>query len=161
MLVTTQQREDRTTAEGWVEAFAEGWRDPSDAESFCDHFDRWLDPDVRLVQPQTPTIVGLRSFREDFARPLFDLVPDLHGTVEGWASNGETIYIALRLEGTVGRREFELRSCDQVTLRDGKAIERVAHLDPTPLLRAVALSPSSWPRFLRVQLRARRRGARR
>ena len=150
-----------SVAARWVAGFAEGWRDPRDPDSFCDHFESLLDPDVRLVQPQTRTVVGHRAFREQFARPLFELVPDLHGTVKGWASNDEVIFINLRLEGTVGRRSFELRTCDQITLRDGKAIERIAHLDPTPLLRAVAFSPSSWPRFARMQLRNRLRGARR
>jgi SnoaL-like domain len=149
---------DPDPATAWVEMFAEGWRDPVDADRFCDHFDPWLDPEVRMIQPQVAPIVGRRGFREEFARPLFDLVPDLHGTVEGWSARGERIYIELRLEGTVGRRRFELRTCDRITLRDGKAIERVAHLDAAPLLRAVLLSPSAWPRFARTQLRSLKRG---
>jgi SnoaL-like protein len=149
---------DRDAAAAWVETFTEGWRHPTDADSFCDHFEPWLDPQVRMIQPHLPPVVGLRAFRERFARPLFELVPDLRGTVEGWAASGETIYIELRLEGTVGRRRFQIRTCDRVTLRNGKAVERVAHLDPTPLLTAVLRSPRSWPRFVRTQLRSRRRG---
>jgi hypothetical protein len=150
---------DRDAAAAWVEMFTEGWRQPTDADSFCDHFEPWMDPEVRLIQPQLPPLVGLRAFRERFARPLFDLVPDLRGTVEGWAAREETIYIELRLEGTVGRRRVEMPTCDRITLRDGKAVERVAHLDATPLLVAVLLSPSAWPRFARTQLRSRRRAA--
>lgn len=150
---------DRDAAAAWVEMFTEGWRHPTDADSFCDHFEPWMDPEVRLIQPQLPPVVGHRAFREQFARPLFDLVPDLRGTVEGWSARGGTIYIELRLEGTVGRRRFEMRTCDRITLRDGKAVERVAYLDATPLLTAVLLSPSAWPRFARMQLRSRRRAA--
>jgi hypothetical protein len=150
---------DRDAAAAWVEMFTEGWRQPTDADSFCDHFEPWMDPEVRLIQPQLPPLVGLRAFRERFARPLFDLVPDLRGTVEGWAAREETIYIELRLEGTVGWRRFEIRTCDRITLRAGKAVERIAHLDATPLLIAVLLSPSAWPRFARTQLRSRRRAA--
>jgi hypothetical protein len=46
---------------------------------------------------------------------------------------------------------------DRITLRDGKATERVAYLDAAPLLKAVARSPKSWPRFARTQLRGLRR----
>jgi ketosteroid isomerase-like protein len=144
-------------AAAWVEAFAEGWRAPASAEAFADHFEQWLDPEIRLVQPQTPVIVGHAAFRERFARPVFALVPDLHGTVEGWASDGDTVYIELRLEGTVCGRPMTMHTCDRVTLRDGVAVERVAHVDPTPLLAAIARTPRAWPQFVRQQISSRRR----
>jgi SnoaL-like domain len=144
-------------ATAWVDAFAEGWRAPASPEAFADHFEPWLDPQIRLIQPRTPPIVGHAAFREQFVRPLFALVPDLHGTVVGWASSGDTIYIELRLEGTVGRQRVTMHTCDRVKLRDGVAIERVAHVDPTPLVAAIARTPRAWPRFIREQLSARRR----
>ena len=150
---------ETTAAEAWVNAFADGWAGPVDADHFADHFERWLHPDIRLVQPQVPTTIGHRAFRERFARPLFELVPDLHGTVEGWAASGDTVYIELRLEGTVGGRPLTMRTCDRITLRDGKAIERLAYLDPTPMLAAIALSPRSWPQAIRQQIAARRKSA--
>jgi hypothetical protein len=148
-----------STAATWVEMFAAGWASGGPADPFCDHFEPWLDPEVRMIQPQLRPVVGLEGFREQFARPLFELVPDLHGTVEGWAASGDVIYIELRLEGTLGRRAFEIKSCDKITLRDGKAIERVAFLDAAPLLQAVARSPRHWPRFARMQLDSLRRTA--
>ena len=151
--------EQRDAAQAWVEMFAEGWANPVDADTFSDHFDPWFQPEVRMIQPSVRTIVGKRAFREEFARPLFDLVPDLHGTVENWAAAGNLIYIELRLEGTIGRRPFTMHTCDRITLRDGKAVERFAYLDATPLLKAVARSPRAWPRFLRTQLRNLRRPA--
>jgi hypothetical protein len=144
-------------AREWVQAFAEGWRAPAGADAFADHFDRWLDPEIRLVQPQIPPIVGRAACREQFARPLFALVPDIHGTVEGWGWNGDTVYIELRLAGTVGHRPVTMHTCDRVTLRDGVAVERVAYIDPSPLLAAIARTPRAWPRFIRQQLSARRR----
>jgi hypothetical protein len=144
-------------AKAWVEAFAEGWRAPAGAERFADHFEPWLDPEIRLIQPQTPVIVGHAGFRQQFVRPLFALVPDLHGTVEGWAASGETLYIELRLEGTLGGRAVMMRTCDRVKLRDGIAVERVAYTDPTPLLATIARTPRSWPQFVRQQLSSRRR----
>jgi ketosteroid isomerase-like protein len=146
-------------AEAWVEMFAEGWANPVDTDTFCDHFDPWFHPEVRMIQPSVRPVVGKEAFREEFARPLFDLVPDLHGTVENWAASGDVVYIELRLDGTVGRRPFTMHSCDRVTLREGKAVERFAYLDATPLVKAVALSPRSWPKFLKTQLRSLRRPA--
>jgi hypothetical protein len=52
-----------------------------------------------------------------------------------------------------------MHTCDRIKLRNGKAYERVAYLDTAPLLKAVAASPRSWPRFLRSQLRSLRRSA--
>ena len=146
-------------AAAWVEMFAAGWANPVDTDSFCDHFDPWLDDEVRMIQPSIRPLVGKRAFREDFARPLFDLVPDLHGTVENWAAAGDVLYIELRLEGTVGGRPLRMHSCDRITLRDGKAVERFAYIDATPLLTAVLRSPRSWPGFARTQLRNLRRAA--
>ncbi len=148
--------------------FAEGWAHPVDADSFCDHFDPWLGEEVRMIQPSLRPVIGKRAFREEFARPLFELVPDLHGTVENWSATPGVLYIELRLEGTVGRhrsggaargRRFEMRTCDRIKLRDGRAIERLAYLDSTPLIKAVAASPRSWPGFIRSQIRNLRRPA--
>jgi ketosteroid isomerase-like protein len=144
-------------AVAWVEVFMEGWENPVDADTFCDHFEPWFDDEVTMIQPSVRPVVGKRAFREEFARPLFDLVPDLHGTVENWTSSGDVIYIELRLEGTIGGRPFTMPSCDRITLRDGKAVERLAYLDPTPLVKAALRHPPSWPKFIRAQLRSLRR----
>jgi len=149
--------EQRDAAAAWVAMFAEGWANPGDTDTFCDHFDPWFHPDVRMIQPSVSPTVGREAFREQFARPLFELIPDLHGTVEHWAASGDVVYIELRLEGTIGGRPFTLHTCDRIKLRDGKALERVAYLDPAPMLKAVARSPRSWPKFLRAQLRNLRR----
>ena len=151
--------EQTGAAAAWVAMFAEGWANPVDTDTFCDHFDPWFDPEVRMIQPSVRPTVGRNGFREEFARPLFTLVPDLHGTVENWSAAGDVVYIELRLDGTVGSRRFTLQTCDRIKLRDGKAVERVAYLDPAPLLKAVAASPRAWPRFIRARLRSLRRAA--
>jgi ketosteroid isomerase-like protein len=140
-------------AETWIEAFVEGWRAPAGPDAFADHFLPWLDPEIRLVQPQLPVLVGHRAFREGFARPLFALIPDLHGEVESWAASGDVIYIEVVLRGTLGGGPVEFRSCDRITLRDGLAIERVAYMDPGAILAAVARRPRAWPAFVRSQAR--------
>lgn len=87
-------------------------------------------------------------------------MPDLRGTVEGWAARGNRLYVELVLHGTVGRRSVTMRTCDRITLgEDGRAMERVAHIDPTPLLWAVARTPRLWPAAVRRRLAASRRPA--
>ena len=142
------------TVYAWVDTFAQGWRAPSDPESFAEHFIPWFDPDVRLVAPLMPTTVGIQAFRDRFVRPTFIQFPDLRGTVLGWAANGEVVYIELLLEATIGRRRLEWVSVDRITLREGKVVERVAHFDPTPIAAAVARTPSVWPRFIRARITA-------
>ena len=151
--------EQNDAAATWVEMFAQGWANPVDADSFCDHFEPWFQPEVRMIQPSVRPVIGKQAFREEFARPLFELVPDLHGTVESWAAAGDTVYIELRLEGTIGKRPFTMHTCDRIKLREGKAVERFAYLDSTPLVKAVLRSPRSWPKFIRTQLSSLRRPA--
>jgi len=146
---------EQTPAAAFVEAFVDAWRAPGGADRFADQFEPWLDPDARFIQYSMPTIRGRKGFREQFARPLFSLMPDLHGTVTRWAGSGDDIYIELRLEGSLGRRPVTLHSCDRITLRNGKVIERVAHFDPAPLMAAVKRTPRVWPQVLRAQRRAR------
>jgi ketosteroid isomerase-like protein len=140
-----------TDAGSWVEAFAEGWRSPAGPDAFADHFEVWVTEDVRMVQPQVPTAVGRQAFREEFARPIFAIIPDLHATVDGWAARGNQVLIEFTLEGTLGGRTLRWSAVDRVTLRDGLAAERVSYFDPLPILLAVASRPRAWPSFIRMQ----------
>src|SRR5262245_65482641 len=99
----TTPEQDRDAA-AWVAMFAEGWAAPGDADTFCDHFDPWFDDQERMIQPQLAPIVGRKAFREEFARPLFTLVRDLHGTVENCATTGDVVHDELRLGATGGGR---------------------------------------------------------
>ena len=142
-----------TSAQGWVEGFTEGWRAPEGPEAFSAHFRELLASDVRLIQPQLPTVVGHRAFEEQFVKPLFALIPDLRGDVERWAASADTLYIELTLRGKLAGRPLSWRVCDRITLRDGVAVERESYFDPSPLIVAVATTPRAWPQFLRLQLR--------
>jgi hypothetical protein len=143
----------RTAAE-WVEGFAEGWRAPTDPDSFCDHFEPLLADDIRLIQPQLPEVVGKRAFREEFARPLFSLLSEIRGEVGSWAASDDGgVFIELTIHARLaGGRRVTLHTTDRITLRDGVAIERVANLDPLEIIGPVALSPRSWPAFIRARL---------
>src|SRR6266700_998337 len=50
--------EERDAAAAWVEMFAEGWANPVDTDTFCDHFDPWFQPEVRMIQPSVRPVVG-------------------------------------------------------------------------------------------------------
>jgi hypothetical protein len=139
-------------AEAWVAHFEEGWRAPAGPDALADHFIPLLDPQIRLVQPQIPTLVGYQAFREGFARPLFRLIPDLHGEVRHWAARDGVVFIALTLRGTLGGRPVSWDVVDQVTLGpDGRARERRSYTDPTPLLLAGVTRPRAWTRLARLQ----------
>jgi ketosteroid isomerase-like protein len=140
-----------TSAQEWVAGFAEGWRAPSGPDAFAAHFRKMLGPEIRLIQPQLPTLVGHRAFEEQFVKPLFALIGDLHADVERWAVREDTLYIELTLRGTLAGRPLSWRACDRVTLRDGVAVERESYFDPAPLIAAIAKTPRAWPRFLRLR----------
>jgi len=141
-----------TEAEAWVKGFVEGWRAPAGPEAAADHFESLLDPDVRLIQPQMPDLVGHAEERTGFFEPLFTLLPDAHAIVERWAARGDTVFIELTMNGTLGGRPVSFRACDRITLRNGVAIERETYADPVPLLATIARRPRAWPAFARYQL---------
>jgi ketosteroid isomerase-like protein len=149
------------TAEEWVEEFVEGWRRPASPEAFYAHFERVCTDDVRMIQPQLPTMVGKRAFLEGFIRPTFKLIPDLHATVHEWAEAEDgVIFIGFTLAGTLGGRPISWPCVDRIVLRDGLACERRAYFDPTPLVGAVVTRPRAWPAFLGLQIGRLRRGLR-
>jgi hypothetical protein len=144
MNTVTPAGPDVEAAQVWVAAFAEGWRAPAGPDEFADHFGPWFDPGIRLVQPGLPVLVGERAFRERFARPLFALIPDLHGQVERSAVGADCAYIELTLRGTLGGRPVCWRVCDRTTLRNGLVVERESYFDLLPLLRAILTRPRAW-----------------
>jgi hypothetical protein len=150
--------EAATGAERWVAEFIEGWRSPGTPEEFADHFDRIVTDDVRMIQPQLPTLVGKRAFREGFVRPTFSLIPDLRAEVHDWAASDDVIYIGFTLSGTLGGKPIAWPCVDRIVMRGDLACERRAHFDPTPLLQAVITRPRAWRPFLSIQLK-RWRGA--
>jgi hypothetical protein len=147
-------------AEAWLREFEAGWRDPPGPDEFAAHFERILDPEVRLVQPQLPTLVGHREFETGMVAPLFALMPDIHAEVRSWASRGNLLLIELTVRGTLGGGPVAWRAVDRVTLRDGVAVERETYLNPLQVLGSIAPRPRAWPRYIRslvLQIRHRLR----
>jgi len=110
-----------------------------------------LHPQVRLLQPVTPPVLGREKAREEFAR-LLRWLPDLHGTVDSWAvgSDGHLL-IAWRLAFTLGRSAYELRIVDRIVVADGLIREREAYFDSLGFLLATLLRPSAWLGYLRYR----------
>jgi hypothetical protein len=157
---TGADADEPTSTERWVDAFTDGWRAPTGAQQFVEHFRGWLHPEYRFSQPLIGTGVGIEEFADRFARPLFALVPDLHLTVMDWAARGETLFIEVLVHGTVGTRTVAMPGCDRITLRDGVAASRVTYANPASLLRAIGRTPRLWPRTARILLSEFARGRR-
>ena len=131
----------------WVsERFREAWDVPD-----VDRFVALLHPDVRLVQPVTPTIVGRDAAREEFRR-LLRWLPDLRGTIDssGIGQDGQLL-IAWRMRFTLGRAPYELRIVDRIVVVDRLIREREAYFDSVRFLLATLRRPSAWPGYLRYR----------
>jgi ketosteroid isomerase-like protein len=141
-----------TEAHEFASRFVAAWARPS-IDGFC----AILAPDVRLVQPLAPTIVGHAAFRKQFGQ-LFELIPDLHGEVTGHTADGNVIHIDMTLRGTLAGKPIEWDLCDRITLADGLVAERISYFDPLPLLTAIATRPRAWLPSLRHLAPVLRRG---
>src|SRR4051794_32353615 len=105
--------------DAFVADFASGWTRP--APHAWDHL---LAVDIVLHQPLLPPISGRAAFAAEYAR-LLRLVPDLRGQVLSRAARGNTLFLELRLQGTLGRRPLSLFLVDRLTLdSSGRVRER-------------------------------------
>jgi hypothetical protein len=131
----------------WVaERFREAWDTPE-----VERFVALLHPDVRLLQPVTPTIVGRENARAEFRR-LLRWLPDLRGVVDSWAIGADgQLLIAWRLRFTLGRGPFELRIVDRIVVADRLIREREAYFDSLSFLLATLRRPSAWGGYLRYR----------
>jgi predicted SnoaL-like aldol condensation-catalyzing enzyme len=149
---TATEAPPATVAE-FVDRFAAGWRDPS-PEAFIPI----LHPEIRMIQPMMPELVGYDGLRR-FLGGILGLIPDLRGEAARWGAHGDDLFVELHLKGTLGGRPIEWTVVDRFRLRDGKATERETYFDPAPLIRATLTRPRAWPAFVRSQVAARRAGA--
>jgi ketosteroid isomerase-like protein len=132
-------------ADECVRRFAEAWAAPR-----VEGFVALLAPDVLLLQPVTPPLRGRAAAEAEFAR-LLAWLPDLVGTVDRWAVQGDTTLVAWRLRFTLGRRPFELRLVDRIVWREGLIAEREAYFDSLRFLLATLRRPSAWGGYLRYR----------
>ena len=139
----------RGTVLDFVENFTACWADPPA------HLHRFLDPlspDVRLIAPLGNVTRGRRAGQR-WLRKTFAALPDLHAVVDGWAASEATLFIEMRFRASVGGSPLEWPNVDRFLFVDGLAVERVAYMDPLPVVRAALARPTGWPQLLRVLCR--------
>jgi hypothetical protein len=127
----------------FVASFQRYWRAPQ-----LDMLDGILHPDVVLIQPLSRPARGLDAAKRQFAR-IFALIPDLHAEVDDWSSAGDVVFIEFRLIGTLGGRHIEWPAVDRFHLPGPLAMERISYFDSGPLVAALLMRPSCWPRVVR------------
>lgn len=134
----------------WPETFAEGWRRDKPA-GFIDFFLPLIDEHAVFTQPLAPTATGHTQIREMFEL-LFTRFPDFMVTPEETHVHGDLVTIRSTCTVTVGRRHLSFPAEDRLHLRAGRIARREARFSPGPLVRALALSPGTWPRLLTARL---------
>jgi ketosteroid isomerase-like protein len=127
------------------ERFAAAWASPE-----LERFVALLHPDVRLLQPVTRPIVGREAARREFSR-LLAWLPDLCGTVDRTAVDGDTLLIAWRLRFGLGGAPYELRIVDRIVVADGLIREREAYYDSLALMLALLGRPRAWLGYWRYR----------
>jgi len=130
-----------TSAAEFVDFFAAGWQlGARESDGFFRHFGSRMHSDTVLRQPVARPARGPGALHELFG-PLFKVVPDLTGDVQGWGETVDGVFIELTLRGHLGGRPIEWSVVDRITLVDGLIRERRSYFDPIPLLKAMALRP--------------------
>jgi ketosteroid isomerase-like protein len=132
--------------EKFVAKFAEFWADPS-PQGLPD----LLHPDVVLVQPLVPPMIGIEAAQAQFQR-LWYCLPDLRAHVDHWCGDGDLVFIEFRLRAHVRGDLIEWPNVNRLALRDGKGIERVTYFDSLAILPTLVRHPSIGWRWWRSRL---------
>ena len=125
--------------QAFVKKFTEFWAAPA-----VERMSEFLTDDVIFIQPLSYPMEGLVAAQEEFQR-LFRWMPDLRGETTHWSGQGETLFIAHTLTGTLGRTTRVTWSMvDRFDLVGDKACTRVVNFDSLPLIWALIKTPSAW-----------------
>lgn len=133
----------------FVDRFTAAWNDPG-----VERLNALLHEDVELIQPLQPTVRGIPAVTRTWER-VFGLMPDLRGDVLSSATEGDDVFIELKLGGTVAGTRIEWVTLDRIKLRDGLVLQRIAYFDSGVLMRQLALHPRAMAAFARAQLSRR------
>ncbi|HUQ00521.1 MAG TPA: nuclear transport factor 2 family protein [Aeromicrobium sp.] len=127
-----------------VDQFRAGWDRPTP-----DVWDSFIGEDMEFIQPMLRNGVGPAFWHGETARVL-SLMPDLRADVLSWAGVGETLFIHLRLSGTLGGLPLTWEAVDLLRLTpDGTAHFRESFFDPGPVAAQVIRRPTAWLRWWR------------
>lgn len=142
-------------AEEFVRFFSRGLA-IGERDEFLAHFLSRMHPEHHIKQPLASTAYGRAGFRRLF-KPLFAVVPDLHGEIHRWGATGDGVLIEFTLRGTIGRRTFALDVVDRFVLDGGLMRGLHTYFDPLPLLPLMLTHPLRTLRLLPRLVRRERR----
>lgn len=131
----------RSTGSAFVKKFADFWTAPTPAR-----LPELLHTDVVLRQPLTPPTIGIAQAQRQFER-FCRCLPGLHARVDHWSADNELAFIEFTLYAQLGRETLAWPTVNRLTLRDGKAYERVTYFDPLTVLPTLMRHPSVWRRW--------------
>jgi ketosteroid isomerase-like protein len=134
-------------APDFVRRFQETWAAPTP-----ERLNQLVHADIEFIQPMQPAVHG-HAEAAAFWRHLLSMIPDLTGEVVSWAARGGTVFIELRMRGTLGGEPVEWVTLDRIHLEDGKVRQRIAYFDPLPLIRAIVVRPRALGAWLRANAR--------
>jgi ketosteroid isomerase-like protein len=136
---------DREDVPAVIAGFTDAWAHPE-----LERFMALLHPDVCLLQPVTKPIVGRAAARAEFAK-LLAWLPDLRGTVDQAAVDGDVALIAWRLAFGLGGRPYELRIVDRIVVANDLIREREAYYDSLGLMLTLLGRPTAWSGYWRYR----------
>jgi hypothetical protein len=122
-----------------VAEFRTGWDRPDPKA-----WDSFLGESMEFVQPMLRCGVGPELWHEETAR-LLKLLPDVRADVLTWAGVGETIFLHLRFEATLGGRPLSWEAVDVLRVApDGTAVFRESFFDSVPVAAELMRRPRAW-----------------
>lgn len=146
-LLIDARTDRRGPVEEWVRAFTELWRG---GRSRLDDFMTLFDPKIKLSAPGLRSTVGAQAGQEAF-RKTFEVFPDMVATNEGWACNGESLFIEMVFTATIGGEMTRWRGVDRFRIENGAIVERTAFLNPLIVRHALLRNPKGWRQLVRLR----------
>lgn len=125
----------------FVAKFADFWTAPTPAR-----LPELLHADVVLRQPLASAAIGIVQAQREFER-FCRCLPGLHARVDHWSGANDLVFIEFKLYAPLGRETLVWPTVNRLTLRDGKASERVTYFDPLAVLPTLLRHPSVWRRW--------------
>ncbi|MFL6089827.1 MAG: nuclear transport factor 2 family protein [Aeromicrobium sp.] len=133
-----------TVHEKVVEEFRTGWDRPGP-----NVWDSFLGDSMEFVQPMLLNGVGPALWHEETAR-LLKLLPDLRADVVHWAGAGDTLFIHIRFEATLGGKPVGWEAVDMLRIApDGTGVFRESFFDSVPVATQLVRRPGAWIRWWR------------
>ena len=127
-----------------VAEFRAGWDRPDPTT-----WDSFLGESMEFVQPMLRCGVGRELWHEETAR-LLKLVPDIRADVLSWAGVGDTIFLHIRFEATLGGKPLTWEAVDLLRIdADGTGVCRESVFDSVPVATQLISRPRAWLRWWR------------